>query len=455
MSSAPNVDVVVVGAGLAGLTAARGLRAAGVDCVVLEARERVGGRTLNVALQDGTPIEIGGQWAGHDHTEVMGLAAALGIEVFAGHLDGDHQFWDGANLSRFRAGDSPLTNLDDARALDSGIEQLEAVAAALDPSAPWEHPAATTLDRVTFDEWLRQHVSTATAAQLLRAMVESLTATPPWHYSALHAAFMIAMAGGFDELFAPEMALRFRFVGGSQEISVRAADELDRAVRLNSAVAAIDIADDANSVSVTTSTGDRVVCRRVVLAVPPALIGALRVTPGLPGAVAQLAQRMPPGSVIKFLASYPKPFWRDTQLSGWTNTAAEPLFDVLDNSPADGHLGVLTSFAVGDAARQLAALDHVARRRTVLDRFADFYGEPARNPTEFHELDWTDEPWTRGGYQANPTLGTWTLLGPTWVTPCGPLHFAGAERSSRFYGHMEGAVRSGHRAAAEVIASLR
>jgi monoamine oxidase len=91
----------------------------------------------------------------------------------------------------------------------------------------------------------------------------------------------------------------------------------------------------------------------------------------------------------------------------------------------------------------------------VLDRFADFYGEPARNPTEFHELDWTDEPWTRGGYQANPTLGTWTLLGPTWVTPCGPLHFAGAERSSRFYGHMEGAVRSGHRAAAEVIASLR
>jgi monoamine oxidase len=455
MAISSDVEVVVIGGGLAGLTSGRDLRAAGVDLEVLEARERVGGRTLNVTLGDGTPIEIGGQWAGHDHTSIIGLAAELGIEVFEGHLAGDHQYADGTTLSRFTADTSPLADVDDARALDGGIEQLEAIASALDPSAPWEHPEASTLDRITFDEWLRTSIATPRAARLLRAMVESLTATPPWHYSVLHAAFMIAMAGGLDELFAPEMALRLRFIGGSQAISTRLAVDLGSSVRLSTAAVAVDLADDADSAVVTTSTGDRIHCRRIVLAVPPALVSALRVSPGLPGAVTQLAQRMPPGSVIKFLASYPTPFWRDRQLSGWTNTADAPLFDVLDNSPADGHLGVLTSFAVGDAARQLAALDVAERRRAVLDRFAHFYGKDALHPVEFHELDWTNEPWTRGGYQANPLPGTWSLLGPTWAQPCGPIHFAGAETSPRFYGHMEGAVRSGHRVAAEVIASLR
>jgi monoamine oxidase len=448
METHREVDVAIVGAGLAGLSAAITLHHAGVSVVVLEARERVGGRLFNLTLADGTPIEIGGQWAGHDHSELKALAASVGVAVFDGHLAGDHLYWDGSRALRFRGGDYPLSARD-AEVLANGVAKLEAIAATLEPASPWTAAGAPTLDRITFDEWLRRELPRPIPRALLCAVLESLTATPPYEYSVLHAAFMLAMAGGLDNLFQPERALKERFVGGSQRVAQRLADALGERVRLNAPVRRVS----RNASGVTLAGDDFTLgARRVIVAVPPTLAAAIAFAPPLPAVNLQLCQRLPPGSVIKFLAVYPTPFWRAQGLSGWVNTFEPPVFDVLDNSPPDAHLGVLTTFAVGEAARALSRLTAGERRAIILGRLAQFFGDEALAIREFHELDWSAEPWTRGGYQANFAPGAWTTLGASWGAPVGDILWAGAEYSSRFYGHMEGAVRSGRRAAQAVLA---
>lgn len=443
-------DVAIVGAGLAGLAAAHTLQNEGINVLVLEARDRVGGRVLNITLKDGTPIEIGGQWAGHDHTELKNLAASVGVNVFDGHLSGDHLFWNGREALRFRDGHYPLSD-EEATALDDGIAKLESIAKTLNPASPWTAPNAHDLDRITFDEWLRLEINHPVSRELLRAMVESLTATPPYEYSVLHAAFMLAMADGLDNLFKPELALKERFVGGSQRITQKVAEALGERVKLNAAVKSIRASVSGMMLETKNLS---VKAKRVVVAVPPTLAATIEFDPPLPAHTLQLQQRMQPSSVIKFLAVYTTPFWRLQGLSGWVNTFEPPVFDVLDNSPHDGHLGVLTTFTVGETARTLSALTPLERQTIILKRFAQFYGDEALETTEFHELDWSGEPWTRGGYQANFAPGAWTTFGTSWRKSVGNIYWAGAETSSQFYGHMEGAVRSGIHTAKEILSQF-
>jgi monoamine oxidase len=439
-------DVIVIGAGLAGLTATHRLREAGYAVLLLEARNRVGGRVKNIILRDGTPIEIGGQWAGLDHTALKGLARSLGVEVYRGHLTGDHLFWDGASLRRFRAGAYPL-EVNDQAALVAGISALEALAEAVDPVQPWAHPEAATLDRLTFGAWLEQNITRELPRHLINAMMESLTAAAPHEYSALHAAFMIAMAGNLDALFTPERALAERFVGGSHAICVALANKLGTDLMLNSPV--LGCSWHEGQAIVTTPHGD-FSAKRTIFAIPPVLINHVHFDPPLPPLRRHLQYHMPQGNVIKFIASFERPFWRDAELSGWMNAVEPPFYDALDNSPPDGHIGVLTTFIVGDAARQIAPWSAEARKRLVVERFVEIYGSEAQTPTEFYELDWTAEPYSAGGYQGNFVPGGWTAYGQALRAPIGPLHFAGAETATFMYGHMEGAVRSGECAAAEV-----
>ncbi|MEJ7785221.1 MAG: flavin monoamine oxidase family protein [Solirubrobacteraceae bacterium] len=439
-------DVCVVGAGLAGLAAARAVAAAGQDVVVLEARDRVGGRTLNHVLSDGSVVEVGGQWVGPTQTRLLALAEELGVETFPTHDEGENVIeWRGG-LKRYKGAIpkiSPAILLDTLRVQ----KKLERLAKTVPTEAPWTAPNARELDGQTFHTWLKRTCRTGGAYTLFEMGCEGVWAAEPHDVSLLHILFYIHSAGSFDELVGTAGgAQERRFVGGSQRIALEMAEELGERVRLSRPVRRILHDDDV--------TVEDVRARRVIVALPPALTPRIDFTPALPGFRDQLVQRMPQGTVWKCMAVYDEPFWRADGLSGQATSDAGPVRVAFDNSPPSGTPGVLLGFLEGDFARRAGRLTREDRRAQIIDSFGRLFGDRARHPIEYVEKSWAEEEWTRGCYGCAMTTGAWTSFGEALRAPIGPIHWAGAEYATTWSGYMDGAVRSGESAAAAALATL-
>jgi monoamine oxidase len=442
-----DADLCVVGAGLAGLAAARAARAAGASVVVLEARDRVGGRTLNEELGDGKVVEVGGQWVGPTQHRLLELAAELGVDTFPTYVTGENVIeWRG-RLKRYRGTIpkvAPHVLLDVLQAQT----RLNRMARRIDVEAPWLAPDARALDSQTFATWLSGGgCRTRGGRTLLELACEAVWACEPADVSLLHVLFYIRSAGSFEALTDSEGgAQEARFVGGSQRIALRMAEELGPGV-VRLGVPVRRIAWDASGVTV----GDEVRARRVVVAMPPTLTSRIDYDPILPGHRDQLVQRMPQGTVWKCMAVYDEPFWRRAGLSGWGLSDTGPVRLTYDNSPPDGSPGVLLGFLEGDHARRAGRMSAAERRATVLEVFGRLFGERARCPERYIERSWAEEQWTRGCYGCHMTPGGWTSYGSALRAPVGPVHWAGAETATIWNGYMDGAVRSGERAAAEAL----
>jgi len=439
-------DVCVVGAGLAGLAAARAVAAAGQDVVVLEARDRVGGRTLNHVLSDGSVVEVGGQWVGPTQTRLLALAEELGVETFPTHDEGENVIeWRGG-LKRYKGAIpkiSPAILLDTLRVQ----KKLERLAKTVPTEAPWTAPNARELDGQTFHTWLKRTCRTGGAYTLFEMCCEGVWAAEPHDVSLLHILFYIHSAGSFDELVGTAGgAQERRFVGGSQRIALGMAEELGERVRLSRPVRRILHDDDV--------TVEDVRARRVIVALPPALTPRIDFAPPLPGFRDQLVQRMPQGTVWKCMAVYDEPFWRADGLSGQATSDAGPVRVAFDNSPPSGTPGVLLGFLEGDFARQAGRLTREDRKAQIIDSFGRLFGDRARHPIDYVEKSWAEEEWTRGCYGCAMTTGAWTSFGEALRTPIGPIHWAGAEYATTWSGYMDGAVRSGESAAAAALATL-
>jgi monoamine oxidase len=438
-------DVVIVGAGLAGLQAARTLARGGASAVVLEARDRVGGRTLNFDLGGGKVVEAGGQWVGPTQTKLLALAREVGVETFKTYNEGDNVIeWHGA-LRRYRGPIpriSPLVLADTLRLQ----RRLERLARAVPPEAPWTAPRAREHDSQTFETWLHANTRTRGTRTLFELATEAVWAAEPADLSLLHVLFYVNSAGGFDALIGTAGGAQdARFVGGSQEVSLRMARDVD--VRLEAPVHTIAWGEDFVEV-------EGVRARRAIVAIPPALAARIRYDPPLPAARDQLTQRMPLGTVVKCFAVYDEPFWRRDGLTGQATSDAGPVRTTFDNSPPDGSPGILLAFLEGDWARRLIRLPEWERRGLVLDGLRRLFGSRAGTPERYLEKSWADEEWTRGCYGAAMTTGAWTAFGEYLRAPVGPIGWAGAEVATVWSGYMDGAVRSGERAAAEALAAL-
>ncbi|MHB8670431.1 MAG: flavin monoamine oxidase family protein [Acidimicrobiales bacterium] len=453
-----SVDVVVVGAGLAGLTAARDLLAAGRSVVVLEARDRVGGRVLNATTADGTTVEVGGQWIGPTQDRLAKMAADLGVLEFPTWNEGDNLVVAGRRRARYRGA---IPKLAPHVLAEIGLAQLrlDRMARTVPLDAPWRARRARHWDSMTVETWIRRHLRTATARDMLRLGVASVFAVEASDLSLLHFLFYSHSGGLLDRLFnVADGAQERRFVGGSGMVPLRLAASLGEAVRLCSPVRGISQDDGGVTVELAPGRGEgagaTVRARRAVVAVPPALASRIHYSPALPATRDQLTQRMPMGSVIKAMAVYEEPFWRTEGLSGQATSDVGPVQLTFDNSPPEGRPGVLLGFLEGRHARELGAWALADRRRAVIEGFARFFGSRAASPLEYIEIDWSAEEWTRGCYGAHLPPGALTQFGPALRTPCGRIHWAGTETSEVWCGYMDGAVRSGERAAAEVSVLL-
>jgi monoamine oxidase len=440
-------DLAVVGAGLAGLAAARHAAAQGASVVVLEARDRVGGRTLNEDLGPAYPgkvVEVGGQWVGPTQHRLLELARELGVATFPTYETGEHVVeWHGA-VRRYRGTIphiSPLVLGD----IQQAQWRLNRMARAIDCEAPWLAPGARDLDSQTFATWLGRNVRTSGGRAMLELVCQAVWACEPADVSLLHILFYIRSAGSLEALTETAGgAQEARFVGGSQVLAQRMAEALGDAVRLGTPVRRIAWDGDGADV-------EGVRARRAIVALPPTLTARIEYDPPLPGHRDQLVQRMPQGTVWKCMAVYPESFWRGEGLSGTALSDAGPVRLTFDNSPPDGTPGVLLGFLEGDHARRAGLQPPAARRAAVLGVFARLFGARAREPERYIERSWAEEPWTRGCYGCFMTPGGWTSYGTALRAPVGPIHWAGAETATIWNGYMDGAVRSGERAAAEAV----
>jgi monoamine oxidase len=443
----PSVDVVVIGAGIAGLVAARELVRAGRDVVVLEARDRVGGRLVNGRLPDGSPIELGGQWVGPGQDRVHELLRELGLPTFPTYDDGRHIAELAGRRSEY-TGRIPRLNPLVLADIQQGQWRLDASARKVPLARAWEAAGAQRLDGQTFAAWIRRHLYTAGGRAFVRLVTGAIFCAEPEDLSALWASFYIGSAGGLDRLINTKGgAQQDRIVGGSQRIAEVLAGELGERVRLDAPVT--DIEWTTGGVQVSTATGTRVRAGKAIITLPPALAARLRYHPALPADRDQLVSRMPMGRVIKINVAYSEPFWRTAGFSGQANSDRRALGTVFDNTQPDSAMGVLVGFLEGRHADLAARLDPAQRRELVLADLAGYFGPQARTPVDFLELDWTTEEYSRGCYAGFATPGTLTRFGPALRTPVGPLHWAGTETAATWIGYIDGAIESAHRAARE------
>jgi monoamine oxidase len=445
-------DVVIVGAGLAGLAAARKLTADGIDCVVVEARDRVGGRTLNHSIGDAKIVEVGGQWVGPTQTRVLELMRELGLESFPTYSKGEHLIEYQGELNRYTG---TIPRMSKRLLADFGQAQwkLDRMARKVPAEEPWTAAKAKEWDSQTLWSWMRRNVYTQGARDALSLAVEAVWAAQPEDLSLLHVLFYISSAGGLDALWDTEGGAQdARVVGGSQLISIRMAEELGDRVVLASPVRRI--AYEADRVTVDADDVE-VEARRAIVAIPPTLTCRIAYDPPMPAPRDQLTQRIPQGAVIKCMAIYERPFWRDRGLTGQATSTEGPVKLTFDNSPPDGSPGVLLGFLEGNQARVLGAWSPERRRAAVIDCFTRLFGAEAENPLDYVDKGWADEQWTRGCYGCYMPTGAWTAYGPQLRAPVGPIHLAGAETATVWSGYMDGAVRSGDSAAEAVAASLR
>ena len=453
-----SADVCVVGAGFAGLTTARQLVRAGHDVVVLEARDRVGGRVLNERLSPGVITELGGEFIGPTQDRIAALASAVGVPTFDTYNEGSNVLIVDGRRSLYAATPG-ISDDPDFLAAISAIPQIDQMATEVPVAAPWKAPQADAWDAQTLGQFRDQQVPTAGGRELFNVASRAIWGAEPEELSLLYALFYVAAAGNpstpgsFVRLFTtPGGAQESRFVGGSQVIAQKVAARLGRRVVLDAPVRRIETTGkDAVTV---TADGVAVDARRVVVAVPPVLAAKIDYAPALPSAKRKLLKKIIPGNLIKLEAIYDRPFWRDQNLSGQANGTAPPANATFDNTPPQGAPGIVFAFVGGDAARTLPPTV-AARQAAYTDNLVAFFGEESRNMTGFIQRDWSREAWTRGCPVGHMGRNVMSTLGPQLRKPVGLIHFAGTETADYWFGYMDGAVRSGERAAGEVRRSLK
>jgi putrescine oxidase len=446
-------DVVIVGAGVTGLTAAWRLTQAGKRVVVLEARDRVGGRLLTDDV-DGVRLEVGGQWVSPDQTVLLAMLDELGLGTYARYRNGESVYIGRDGVRRTFVGDAFPVSKATSDAVARITAELDRLAAAMDPLRPWEHPDAAELDRMSLAEWLARQTDDLEARDNIALYLGPAMITKPIHsFSALTAVLMAASAGGFSHLVDADFILDRRVEGGLQQVPLQLAAKLGETVRLSSPVTKISWDDEGASV---VSGEETFTARHVVLALPPTLLTRISFQPNLPADRQQLIQHQSFGLVIKLHITYETPFWRDLGLSGTAFSPYAVVHEAYDNTNEDlaGETrGTLVGFVSDQRADELLALAAPERRQRVLESLAAYYGDQALQPVAYYESPWMDDEWTAGAYATSFDTGSLIRFGHLFREDLGRLSFVSSDIAGLGFQHVDGGIRMGEAAADRIISA--
>lgn len=448
-------DVVVIGAGASGLTAATELVKAGLSVAVLEARDRVGGRVWTDNI-DGAMLELGGQWVSPDQDALKSTIAELGLETFARYREGENVYVTATGERRQYQGAIFPTAPETEREIVALIDRLDAMVAEVDPDRPWAHPDAAELDRVSFAHWLETQTEDQEARDNIGMFIAGAMLTKPaFAFSMLQALRMAASAGSFSNLVDADFILDRRVVGGLQRVPLALAERLGDDVHLGQPVRSLRWSEGSGvgGEVIAVTDGMRVHARFAVVAVPPPLISRISFDPPLPRRQQQLHQHLSMGFVIKVHAVYETPFWRAAGLSGTAFSPYQIVHESYDNTNFGDSRGTLVGFVSDQVADTMFALDPDERRERILGSLSRYYGEQALTPVVYYESDWGTEEWTRGAYAASFDKGGLARYGQDLRSAVGPISFSCSDIAGRGFQHVDGAIRAGREAAAAIVAA--
>jgi monoamine oxidase len=446
-----DVDVVVVGAGFAGLTVARKLHQAGVSVVVLEADDRVGGRTMPGRIA-GQVVDLGGQWLGVGQDHLLALANELGVPHYLQYTAGNHLLDISGRIATYTEGQNLPLLPADRQEFNRVTVALNLLTRTVNVAEPWNTPNAHALDNQTFETWLMNATTSEPARSTYRQIIRVVNCVEAGQLSVLEFLRFAATSGGIIHMISTTNGSQESlFEGGVWQLADKMADELGDAVVVNAPVRSIS--QSARSVTVSSDAGVWKAPLTVVTAAPP-LAGRISYNPPMPPQRDLLTQRTPMGSVIKVHVAYATPFWRAQGLSGSIFSDRIETAFWLDRTIPGVKTGGLIGFWVGGSAQTRAERSPAARRAKVLQDLAFYLGPKAKKPIDYVERVWPAAPWQRGGYAVSVGPGVLTWFGPALREPVGRIHWAGTEIPDVSTGYIDGAIQSGERAAQECLNAL-
>lgn len=442
-----STDVIVIGAGFAGIAAAKKLNAAGKDFVLLEARDRIGGRVETQMRDCGAQIELGAQWIGPTQTRIWNWVKEFDVQTFDTYDEGKNILHYKGKTSTYKG---TIPKIDPISLIDLGIaiEKANKLCKSISLEQPWSHPKAAEWDAMTLATWIKKNVHTAKARHLFNIGVETVFACGANEISFLHALFYFRSGDNMDSLISiANGAQQTLLIGGTQGLLKKVSAAFHEKIVLSAPVSRIEQSE--NGVAVHTSKGI-FKAKKVIVAVPPSMMGGIQFSPILPQRKAQLYQRMPMGAAMKSYIIYPTPFWRDKGFSGQIVSDRAPLQVTFDCSKPGGP-GIMLFFVEGFNARTFIEQPFEVRKQKVIEEMVFHFGDEAKNFIDYTDRCWTEEEYTRGCYAGNFPPGVWTQFGEVVRTPFQNIHWAGTETAARWNGYMDGAIESGERAANEVL----
>jgi monoamine oxidase len=443
------LDVIIVGAGFSGLAAALALHKQNKKFIVLEARDRVGGRTHTKRFEDGKYVDVGGQWIGPTQDRMYELAKEHNVSWYETYNEGKN-ILDLNEKIRTYTGLIPKMDVASLINIDVLLKKLERMAKSISLQSPWSHSKAKAWDSVSLEDWVRKNAYTKNCYKVVRAGLETVYACELNEVSLLHALFYIKSGTNLNCLLSiQDGAQQHRINGGMQTLAEKIAAPLLSHIKFNAPVKRIT--QNENSAMVEGHQF-HYEAKKVILTIPPVLISSIEFTPSLPLYKTQLLQKLSMGIVGKVIGVYEKPFWRNSGYSGQVvSDELSPFQTLFDSSPADNSYGTLLAFCIADRARNFFSLSEEERKGITLRTFTNYFGTEAANPIHYLDHCWADEAWSKGCYAALYPTGAWTNFHDELKQPTGALHWAGTETSDVWYGYIEGAVRAGERAVKEIL----
>ena len=452
------VDVAIIGAGLAGLTVAKSLLTSNKTFAILEARSRVGGRVLNANFPGKGVEELGGEYVRPTQDHVLALIAELGLETYKTFTAGRSSFFRNGTLRHYTdtLGGIPPVGIGSLLEIAGFMNRINTLASTIDLEEPWKSPNAAALDSITLETYVNSHVFTAETRMLLNVAVPAIASAELREISLLYALWGIAGAGNattpgsFGRVIAVDGGAQdSRVIGGTQLIAIKLAERLGKdKIFFNAPVRKVKL--DHGQYVVTSPTLN-ITAKHVVVTMSPPLVNRIVFDPPLPAGRDQLNQRMPVGALGKAIVIFPRPWWRGESLNGAGISDTGAIRVTYDNSPPNASFGALMGFIEADEMRRLDGASDDEIKLEAKQSFINLFGPRVETATDILVHRWDTDQFSRGGPASFMPPGVLTQYGPFLRAPVGRIHFAGTETAFRWVGYMDGAISSGERVAAEIL----